>query len=71
MFSKPVKKPKLTKIDNLFVDYLEDLTKFCEENYEKYNFYHPAINLRNFLKSINKDGGQHRRVLVKYYTYLT
>ncbi|MFA5992704.1 MAG: valine--tRNA ligase [Candidatus Pacearchaeota archaeon] len=50
-FPKP-KKVKLTKIDQLFVDYIEDLTKYADECYEKYDFYHPALKLRNFLWEI-------------------
>ena len=51
MFDNP-KKPKLEKIDELFIDYLEDLTKFSEKNYEKYDFYNPSIKLRYFLWEI-------------------
>lgn len=49
MFEKPNKKPELTKLDKLFVDYMEDLTIKCEERFEKYDFYRPMQNLRNFL----------------------
>jgi valyl-tRNA synthetase len=52
MFDKPKKKPKLEKIDELFVDYMEDLTKFCEEHYLKYDFYKPSTKLRYFLWEI-------------------
>lgn len=48
-FEKPTKKPKLTLLDELFVDYIEDLTKRCEEDFEVYNFYRPMTNLREFL----------------------
>ncbi|MCR4327036.1 MAG: valine--tRNA ligase [Nanoarchaeota archaeon] len=49
MFENPGSKPNLTSMDSLFIDYLEDLTKKTKENYEKYNFYNPAIELRKFL----------------------
>jgi len=49
MFDKPSKKPRLTELDKLFIDYLEDLTEFCDSNYENYDFYNPAIRLRSFL----------------------
>lgn len=51
IFNKP-KKPKLEKLDELFIDYLEDLTKFSEEHYKKYDFYNPLIKLRYFLWEI-------------------
>jgi valyl-tRNA synthetase len=49
LFNKPKKKPKLMDIDKLFVDYIEDLTDGAEKSYEVYDFYHPALQLRNFL----------------------
>ena len=51
MFEKP-KKVKLTKLDELFIDYIEDLTKFSEKHYEEYDFYNPSIKLRYFLWEI-------------------
>jgi len=48
-FEKPSKKPKLTKLDELFIDYIEDLTKKTEEDFESYNFYKPMTKLREFL----------------------
>ena len=48
-FKNPAKKPKVTKTDELFIDYIEELTKFSEESFEKYDFYHPATKLRKFL----------------------
>jgi valyl-tRNA synthetase len=51
-FKKPGKKPKLNPLDELFVDYIEDLTKRTEEHYQKYDFYHPAIELRRFMWDI-------------------
>ena len=48
-FNKPNKKPKLAPIDKLFLNYIEDLTNFADKSYEKYDFYHPALKLREFL----------------------
>jgi valyl-tRNA synthetase len=52
MFEKVVDKPKLVSLDKLFVDYIEELTFRIEEQYEKYDFYHPAQELRRFLWDI-------------------
>ena len=49
MFDKPKIKPKLTKTDKLFIDYIEGVTSRTEELYSKYNFNRPAQTLRNFL----------------------
>ena len=49
LFDKPEKKPKLSKIDELFIDYIEDLTLECDKSYEIYNFNSPAQKLREFL----------------------
>jgi len=50
-FSKPKngKKVKLTKLDQLFVYYMEDLTKRIDSCYNDYDFFHPALELRNFI----------------------
>jgi len=49
-FPKPRKKPKQTEFDQLFIDYFDDEIKQVDEQYySKYNFYKPAIKLRNFL----------------------
>ena len=47
-FERP-KKTKLTNLDSLFIDYIEDLTKFSDDCYEKYDFYHPTLKLRKFI----------------------
>ena len=47
-----VKKAKLNNLDQLFVDYIENLTKFSDENYGKYNFNQPSLKLREFLWEI-------------------
>lgn len=51
MFDKP-KKSKLEKTDELFADYIEELTDFCENSYNKYDFYNPALKLRRFIWDI-------------------
>ena len=51
IFNKP-KKPKLTNIDQLFIDYIENLTKEADESYGNYDFHSPALKLRNFLWEI-------------------
>ena len=49
LFEKPKKKPTLSVLDSLFVDYIENLTAESEKSYFEYDFYHPALKLRNFL----------------------
>ncbi len=49
LFDKPKKKPVLTELDKLFIDYIEDLTDESDKSYEKYDFNHPAQKLRRFL----------------------
>ena len=51
-FEKPSKKPKLSPTDNLFIGYIEDLTKRTEKSYDEYNFHHPSLELRNFIWDI-------------------
>jgi len=50
-FKKP-KKVKLTKLDKLFIDYIESLSLQTEEKYNVYDFYNPAVKLRHFLWEI-------------------
>jgi valyl-tRNA synthetase len=50
-FEKP-KKAKPTDLDSTFIEYLDYLTLQAEENYDKYDFYHPALKLREFLWEI-------------------
>jgi valyl-tRNA synthetase len=52
LFKKPGKKPELNSLDQLFIDYIEDLTRRTEESYQKYDFHHPLIELRRFLWEI-------------------
>ncbi len=47
-FEKP-KKAKLSPLDQLFTDYMEDLTEFADKAYERYDFNKPALKLRNFV----------------------
>lgn len=52
LFKKPKERPKLSSLDEFFIDYIEDLTKKTEEFYQKYDFYHPLIELRRFIWDI-------------------
>ncbi len=49
LFNRPKAKPKLEKLDQLFLDYIENLTKEAEKNYFKYDFHGPVLKLRGFL----------------------
>ena len=48
-FKKPKTKPVLSKTDELFINSIEELTQYCEVNYNKYDFHNPALKLRRFL----------------------
>jgi valyl-tRNA synthetase len=52
LFLKPKTKPTLTKTDKLFIDHIENLTKEFDESYNKYDFHHPALKLREFIWEI-------------------
>src|SRR3990167_1351104 len=52
LFEKPAKKPKLEKLDELFVNETDSLTYFCGQSYDNYDFYRPAQSLRKFLWEI-------------------
>jgi valyl-tRNA synthetase len=52
MFPKPEGKPSLEKTDNLFIDYIENLTLETEKSYSEYDFYNPAIKLRRLIWDI-------------------
>ena len=52
LFEKPKSKPKLEKIDELFVKEIDSLTNFCSQSYDAYDFYRPAQSLRKFLWEI-------------------
>lgn len=48
-----VKKPeKLETTDKLFLEYMDYLENYCDENYNKYDFHNPAVKLRTFLWEI-------------------
>ena len=51
-FEKPKKKPKLTSTDQLFTDYIEELTALSYKKYDEYDFHAPMLKLRNFLWEI-------------------
>ena len=48
LFEKP-KKAKLNETDKLFVDFIDDMTLKIEKDYSDYDFYHPALLLREFI----------------------
>jgi valyl-tRNA synthetase len=48
-FEKPKTKPKLTKLDETFITYLDDITMKTEKFYLGYDFHNPALKLREFL----------------------
>lgn len=48
-FEEPTSKPPLTALDQLFVDFIEDLTARCDEGFSQYDFFHPSLDLRRFL----------------------
>lgn len=52
MFEKPRKKPNLMPLDDLFINYVEQLTSDTEKEYGRYNFYSPATKLRGFIWEI-------------------
>ncbi len=49
LFEKPKTKPKICSLDQVFIDYVEMLTKNADSSYSKYDFYTPATKLRKFL----------------------
>jgi valyl-tRNA synthetase len=51
-FPKPKVKPKITKLDQLFLDYIENITEQTDKAYNLYDFYHPAQELRKFIWEI-------------------
>lgn len=48
-FERPTKVPKLTPLDQLFVDVMEDITALADKNYDEYEYHVPLLKLRNFL----------------------
>ena len=65
---KRVEKPELTRLDQLFVDYIEDITAYADKEYEKYDFFHPAMGLKQF---IWEDFASHYLEMVKNRAYNT
>lgn len=49
MFEKPKTKPKISSLDQLFINYMEKLTLKIDKCYNEYDFYTPATKLRTFL----------------------
>jgi valyl-tRNA synthetase len=47
-FKKPAK-PKLSKFDEIFIEYMDYFTLRVSEDCDKYDFYHPALKMREFL----------------------
>ena len=52
IFKKPAKKPKITPLDKLFTDCIENITEKTDKSYDGYDFYNPALELRKFLWDI-------------------
>ncbi|MGK0208762.1 MAG: valyl-tRNA synthetase [Patescibacteria group bacterium] len=52
LFDKPKAKPKITSVDELFIDYIHDLTDKVDAFYSGYDFNHPSQDLRRFLWDI-------------------
>ncbi len=48
-FKKPLKKPDLTETDKIFLDNIGYEIHLINQSYDRYDFYKPAITLRNFL----------------------
>jgi len=51
-FKKTTKPKKITNLDQLFIDYIENLTEQTDKSFNVYNFYHPAQELRKFIWEI-------------------
>jgi valyl-tRNA synthetase len=49
LFDKPKTKPKLTNLDELFINYMDDLIYLSDIQYNKYDFHYPALKLRKFI----------------------
>ena len=67
-FKKPDKPAELTKLDELFIDYVEDMTAYADREYEKYDFFRPATGLKQFLW---EDFASHYLEMVKNRAYNT
>ena len=49
LFEKPKSNPVLNPLDELFIDYVEEMSIKIGEKYDRYDFFHPAVELRKFL----------------------
>lgn len=65
-FKKPKKKPKLSFIDETFIEYLDYQTLKTQQSYDRYDFYKPALNLRQFVWDVF---ASHYIELIKSRTY--
>lgn len=52
IFDKPSRPKKIQDIDQIFIDYIEDLTVKSEKEYTNYNFYIPSVEMRRFVWDI-------------------
>ena len=48
-FKKSEKPAELTTLDKLFIDYIDDITAYADREYERYDFFRPALGLKQFL----------------------
>jgi len=64
-FEKP-KKAKLTRLDEVFIQYIDYITEFADKNYEEYEFHQPTLKLRNFLW---ETFASHYIEIIKYRAY--
>ena len=67
-FKKTEKPAELTKLDKLFIDYIEDITAYADKEYARYDFFRPATGLKQFLW---EDFASHYLEMVKNRAYNT
>lgn len=48
-FEKPSNKPKLTNLDETFIEFIDKITLETEKAYTEYDFHNPALKLREFI----------------------
>lgn len=48
-FEKAGKPKKIFATDKIFLDYMDSITSLADSQYNKYDFFTPAVKLRNFL----------------------
>jgi len=51
-FEKPKEKPKISNLDKLFIDYIENLTKEINNKYDNYDFFNPTKEIRRVIWEI-------------------